>query len=204
MFSRDYNYYKHMKTAISVIALLLGTAVALRHGDQPCRVKSTRNIKPVLKAPLVEQALPENFVWNNVNGVNYLTNLRNQHVPQYCGSCWAHAATSSLSDRIKIARKAAWPDVNISPQVVISCSMNDNGCHGGDGLSAFEFMHQNNITDETCSIYQARGHDNGIECAPINLCKNCEPGGDPCFIPDTYYEYRVDEFGSVSGEDAMA
>ena len=36
---------------------------------------------------------------------------------QYCGSCWAQAATSSLSDRIKIARKAAWPDINIAPQV---------------------------------------------------------------------------------------
>jgi cathepsin X len=44
-----------------------------------------------------------------------ITNIRNQHVPQYCGSCWAHAATSALSDRIKIARNAAWPDINISP-----------------------------------------------------------------------------------------
>jgi len=59
--------------------------------------------------------LPEQILWNNHNGTNYLTNIRNQHVPTYCGSCWAHASTSSLSDRIKIARNAAWPDVNISP-----------------------------------------------------------------------------------------
>ena len=49
-----------------------------------------------------------------------LPQTKNQHIPQYCGSCWAQAATSSLSDRIKIARKAAWPDVNIAPQVRLS------------------------------------------------------------------------------------
>merc|ERR1712195_247896 len=72
------------------------------------------------------------------NATNYLTNVWNQHIPQYCGSCWAHATTSVLSDRIKIARKAAWPDINISPQVLISCQANMDGCHGGDNLAAIE------------------------------------------------------------------
>ena len=38
---------------------------------------------------------------------------------------WAHAATSALSDRIKIMRNASWPDFNISPQVLISCGPDD-------------------------------------------------------------------------------
>lgn len=80
--------------------------------------------------------------------------------------------------------------------------MNDLGCHGGEAYSAFEFMHYNNVTDETCSIYQARGHDNGIDCAPITKCKNCNPH-EPCFVPDEYYVYSVDEFGQVSGEENM-
>merc|ERR1719507_2207013 len=46
---------------------------------------------------------PPSFHWGEVGGVNYLTQAKNQHIPQYCGSCWAQAATSSLSDRIKIA-----------------------------------------------------------------------------------------------------
>jgi cathepsin X len=77
--------------------------------------------------------------------------------------------------------------------------MGDDGCHGGEAISAFEFMHKNNITDETCSIYKARGHDNGEECSSIQQCRNCNPSG-PCFIPDEYKVYNIDTFGPVKGE----
>jgi len=134
--------------------------------------------------------------------MNYLTNIRNQHVPQYCGSCWAHAATSSFSDRIKIARKAAWPDINISPQVLISCETDDQGCHGGEAYNAFAYMADNEITDETCSIYMGRGLDNGQPCSAMMKCRNCNPG-EACFVPDSYYTYMVEEFGEVIGEENM-
>ncbi len=124
--------------SLLVIALFLGVSLAsVRDGGHACRRKSTKPITPVIKSPLEPVALPDQWIWNNVNNTNYLTNLRNQHIPQYCGSCWAHAATSAISDRIKIRRNAQWPDINVSPQVVISCSMNDDGCHGGEALSAF-------------------------------------------------------------------
>jgi len=82
-----------------------------------------------------------------VNGTNYLTLQKNQHIPVYCGSCWAFAASSAMSDRIKIMRNAQWPDINISPQVLISCEMKDRGCGGGDPRNAYEWIHKNNITD---------------------------------------------------------
>lgn len=63
-------------------------------------------------------------------------------------------------------------------------------------------MHVNNITDETCTPYRARGHDNGAICSNITVCKNCNPT-DPCFVPDTYHVHNVDEFGSVAGEQDM-
>ena len=36
-----------------------------------------------------------------------------------CGSCWAMATSSAL--RIKIMRKGAFPDINLSPQALIDC-----------------------------------------------------------------------------------
>ena len=64
----------------------------------------------------------------------------------------------------------------MSPQVLISCEEYDSGCHGGDFISAFKWIGDNNITDETCSSYQARGKDNGIGCTADIKCKNCAPG----------------------------
>lgn len=191
----------------SAYIALVGAAAAKKNlkfvdPESPCRVVSNKPKVDLIKEPLVPVAdLPETHIWNNVDGVNYLTNLKNQHVPQYCGSCWAQSATSALSDRIKIARKAAWPDINIAPQVLISCS-DDDGCHGGEAYNAFEWMSKNEVTDETCSIYRARGHDNGMICAPITMCKNCMPN-EPCFVPDEYLVYGTEEYGQVKGEEAM-
>jgi cathepsin X len=91
--------------------------------DHPCSIRPPAHEMPevtmphgfVIKPIDPVDNLPEQWIWNNINGRNYLTNVYNQHIPQYCGSCWAHAGTSAISDRIKIARNAAWPDINISP-----------------------------------------------------------------------------------------
>ena len=83
------------------------------------------------------EELPKNFWWGNVNGTNYLTLQKNQHIPQFCGSCWAFAVTSSLSDRIKIMRNATWPDINLAPQVLLSCDMVNRGCYGGNPPLAY-------------------------------------------------------------------
>ena len=107
-----------------------------------------------------------------------------------------------MSDRIKVARQAAWPDINISPQIVISCEDKDLGCHGGENYNAFEWMANNEVTDETCSIYRGRGLDNGEICSAMNKCRNCNPG-EACFVPDQYLVYQGDEYGLVSGEQDM-
>ena len=137
-----------------------------------------------------------------MSGVNYLTLQKNQHIPIYCGSCWAFATVSSLSDRIKIMRKAAWPDINLSPQVLISCEDDNRGCGGGNPKRSYSWIHQNNITDETCSPYQAYGHDNGIGCSAQIKCKDCQ-GGKGCWAKEKAKVYGVEEYGEVEGEINM-
>jgi len=45
----------------------------------------------------------------------------------------AHGTTSALSDRIKVMRKRAFPDIQLSPQVLINCVTANQtaGCQGG-------------------------------------------------------------------------
>jgi cathepsin X len=187
-------------------AALLGALVQARRvsNDTPCWIAHETNEEDsFIREPLTDvNDLPTQWIWNDVEGTNYLTNIRNQHIPEYCGSCWAHASTSALSDRIKIARQAAWPDINIAPQVLLSCDNTALGCHGGSNATANRWMHNHEITDETCSIYLAKGHDNGSGCSAMQSCRNCNPG-EACYVPPAYYTYKVDEFGAVKGEAKM-
>lgn len=186
-----------------IIALSLSLLI-ISASSQACFQKPT-NPTSVIKNPLPQLSmdeLPANWTWSNVNGTNFLTLVRNQHIPTYCGSCWAFASTSALSDRIKIARNAAWPDIQIAPQVLISCERPDLGCDGGNGITGYEYIYNYSITDETCTNYQARGWTNGVECGPEVLCQNCMPS-EGCFTPPSYLIYTVEEYGQVEQAEAM-
>ena len=151
--------------------------------------------------PLIE--LPETWLWNDVNGTDFLTLVRNQWEPFRCGSCWAFAPTSALSDRIKIMRKAAWPDYDLSPQVLLSCAhLISYGCDGGSAKTAYSYIYNYSITHESCSNYQARGWTNGVGCSAEIKCQTCDPDGT-CSVPDSYPIFQIEQFGSLAGQRAM-
>lgn len=75
----------------SIAVMLVAASYAARvSNDTPCYKPPTDVVLNVRK-PLENLAhqLPRSFDWGNVHDVNYLTNIKNQHIPQYCGSCWA-------------------------------------------------------------------------------------------------------------------
>ena len=179
----------------SVLLLIVVASVV----QSSCWVKKEVNSPYKWKPNPTNGPLPTNWNWANVNNTNFLGTTKNQHIPQYCGSCWAQAATSSISDRIAIMRGSAFPEIDISPQVLLTCDKNDDGCHGGYPPSAFQWMNQNDITDSSCAPYQALSWYEGLVCNATALCMDCAPSG-ACAVPATYNKYRVGEYGDIPAD----
>jgi len=146
--------------------------------------------------------VPSSIDWRYTNGQRYATWTRNQHIPNYCGACWAFSSTSALADRIMIQNKNEFPEVDLSPQVLLNCERDDQGCHGGDPNNAYAYIQQHGIPSETCAPYQATGWDTGNTCDDIDICKNCSPS-TPCVAQFPYQLFYVKEHGAVTGEDDM-
>ncbi|CAM9500884.1 unnamed protein product, partial [Phaeothamnion confervicola] len=141
--------------------------------------------------------LPASFSWDNVGGQSLVTKNLNQHIPRYCGSCWAHGALSSLADRIKIMRKGNGIDINLSVQVILNCATETAGsCYGGYHSAVYAWGHKNPIPFDTCQLYMAEDD----VCSPINICRTCWGFDTACVPVYPYPNATVAEYGVVSGE----
>jgi cathepsin X len=163
--------------------------------------------------------VPDTFTWCNNNGVNYCTMSRNQHIPQYCGSCWAHGAMSALGDRIKIARKAQGIDINLAIQHMLNCG-NAGTCMGGSVVGPYSWIKQisrsgTGIAYETeqpymaCSSDSTEGFCKSVkwDCTPMNTARTCSTFssmGGKCVGIKKFPNATISEFGQVSGAADMA
>jgi hypothetical protein len=64
---------------------------------------------------------PPSFTWDNVNGTSFVPEVHNQNIPYPCNSGWAFSTVDVFNSKMKIGRRAASPDFEISVQVLLSC-----------------------------------------------------------------------------------
>lgn len=190
---------------------LAGLAMAVNQGHRgTSRTSHSRVTTPDGVELVGKLTVPTSFDWRDVSGKSYVTANVNQHIPNYCGSCWIHGTVSALNDRIKIMRGAQAPDVMLSRQALVNCVEDDDGGHPGCGGGMcdwiFNYMRQHPVPDETCNPYVAENQ----ECTPKNVCMNCFPEdaaflpnssvtGGSCFAVENFVGYSVGDSGSVSG-----
>jgi len=172
--------------------------------------KFTRGeLKNVPHAWDVLEEVPTSVDWRNMNGKNYLSWNKNQHIPQYCGSCWAQGTTSAIADRFNILNNlsTATP-VALDAQVVVNC-LEGGSCDGGNPAIVYEYAHDVGLQDSSCMQYIAYNLQ-GRTCEPIDICRDCmsppprngESGIENCWAV-TNTQYYVSDYYYVTGADQM-
>lgn len=189
-----------------VIALICAVAMGYKseilkeHGVPADELEYVRS--PLPHTYLNVADLPESFSWAEQPGVT-LTPVRNQHVPQYCGSCWNLANVSALSDRIAIIRKGAWPPVELGPQSILNCGHSAGTCNGGTTPGVLAYMKRDGVTVEDCLNYEARDGTCDDDRAYCKDCSRDSSGKSYCWPLQNYTKVRVDEWASVEGTERI-
>ncbi|KAL0225646.1 hypothetical protein P9112_012970 [Eukaryota sp. TZLM1-RC] len=190
---------------IKTVVLLAAVALAFARRSEILHMENAPEhvVSPLPSTYLKDSDLPKNFDWRNIDGKNLVTVIRNQHTPQYCGSCWCHASLGIIGDRVKIQRGGAFPDPNLSVQQVLSCSNKYAGsCHGGQPSMLFNYLMKNPAVEETCFPYEATD-DQWTQCK-FGACYDCHHNlhdyKGSCFAIKNYTKYYVAEHGRVHGE----
>lgn len=92
-----------------------------------------------------------------------------------CGSCWTFSTTGAIE--ANVGMKFGANHKYLSVQQLIDCDENDNGCDGGNFLTAFTFLNNTGIVDD--SNYQY--HANQKQCNyNISTTNNVLRGIDYC------------------------
>ncbi|XP_026867986.2 dipeptidyl peptidase 1 [Electrophorus electricus] len=147
-----------------------------RAGGRGSRVP--RRVKPAqvdVELAKMAAALPQHWDWRDVNGINYLSPVRNQ---ESCGSCYSFASMGMLEARIRIQTNTTQQPV-LSPQQVVSCSQYSQGCDGGFPYLIGKYIQDFGVVEEQCFPYT--GSDS------------------PCLIPSKCMRYYTSDYHYVGG-----
>jgi len=146
--------------------------------------------------------LPSQFSWKNYGG-NWLTPVKDQASPKYCGSCYIFGAWAAFEAAINIASGYPDTDIILSEQYGLSCiNSGCNGCGGGWGSTMIENIVStatgqqgngiNGVPIDSCMPYQA---DDTIPCS--NKCSDWDYHSEPLLKPDDKL-WQIKDWGWTS------
>ena len=139
--------------------------------------------------------LPAKLDWRDMNGVNYVTKVGNQ---KDCGGCWAFATTAPIESAIAIAEDWSDPRIDLSEQMLISCSSAGSCEDGGLTTASFEFAQNTGLPSEECFPFTARDPEEG------ELCENkCAEWRDEVFKIDDWRTVTLTGFNTLAMKEAL-
>ncbi len=105
------------------------------------------------------EGAPATLDWRNLNGISYVSPVKNQGS---CGSCWAFAVTAGLESQAMIGTNGT--QVDLSEQILVSCS-GAGSCSGGYTSSASNYIRDYGLPAESCFVYTATNNSCSNACA---------------------------------------
>ncbi len=118
----------------------LDLSYAMKHGTLP------KDRKPVTKTDF-----PAHWNWHDMDGVDWMTPVRNQGG---CGSCWTFGALGAMEGLINIYKEDPDFDYDLSEQFMVACG--GGSCDGGGfAEEVLGYIEKNGIPDEICYPYLA-------------------------------------------------
>ena len=194
------------QSSFDLLRLDKGVKKTGRGNSQGKRLRVDQGYKPSLLSGEINKGIhPSESVtpinWQNYKGRNYLTYVKNQHIPTYCGSCWAQAAVSVLADRVMIGRvdkNQVFPKINLSVQSIINCKRGGS-CFGGDPTLVFQKAEKWRIPIESCQPYESKNPESW-KCETSKVCSLPIPGKD-ALIYQNYAGVTVKKWSRVQGSE---
>ena len=145
--------------------------------------------------------------WRNVNGINYVTPVRDQG---YCGSCYAFATVAGLESAVKINEKNPDLDIDLSEQYIVSyypgiewLGEQTGGCGGAFYDNVLDWLSETGgIITEECFPYKSW---NGEEETGTVICPDYEQkkielvNTEPviCWVRVENIKYRLETDGPL-------
>ena len=125
----------------------------------------------------VSASSPSSFDLRDVDGRNYLSPVRNHHLPinSACASCWSVTTASVVGDRLNMAVAKAGVKgasrIEVSAQYLLNCVPGQHHCgYPGSASAAMAYILKHGIPDESCAPWQNAWPEGVQTCDALHTC----------------------------------